>query len=426
MERSKLRNLSPALFGRMSFKKSETLMLFVAAIGGVLCAAFMPEAAKQCGYLGDLFIKSLKLAAPFLIFSTVICAVAKPASSLSSKLKVLTEIFCVLLILASLISVLVCLLLPADIPVDSIPQKPNLSLSGSNLLLSFFARLVENPISALLSGNCLAVLVWGAIIGIALKRLTPNLIIYSERINKGLLALTLGVLKLLPLGIFGLICKFTSDLGLDVLVAYLPLIRNLLISILFMAVVVNPLVYFLLTGGKDPFPTLLKCFLFSGVNAFFSRSSIANIPVNLELSKRLGISKDFYSAAIPLGATLNMPGAAITLCSITMSAAVTLGSNLNLTQLAYITISCAFCGLAAAGIPSGALLLLPIPMSGLGLGFEECDYFISVGFLISIIQDSAATALNSFSDVFLISAVEKSWLGTSKEGRPVVDPSLKI
>ena len=109
-----------------------------------------------------------------------------------------------------------------------------------------------------------------------------------------------------------------------------------------------------------------------------------------------------------------------------MSAAVTLGSNLNLTQLAYITISCAFCGLAAAGIPSGALLLLPIPMSGLGLGFEECAYFISVGFLISIIQDSAATALNSFSDVFLISAVEKSWLGTSKEGRPVVDPSLKI
>lgn len=426
MERSKPHNLSPALFGRMSFKATETLMLFIAAIGGVLCAAFMPETAKQCGYLGDLFIKALKLAAPFLIFSTVICAVVKPASNLSSKLKALTGIFCVLLLLASLISLLIGLLLPADIPVDSIPQKTNLSSSSSNLLLSFVARLIENPIRALLSGNCLAVLVWGAIIGLVLKRLAPNLIIYSELINKRLLALTLGVLKFLPLGIFGLVCKFTSGLGPDVLVAYLPLIRNLLISILFIALLINPLVYFLLTGGKNPFPTLLKCFLFSGVNAFFSRSSIANIPVNLELSKRLGISKDFYSAAIPLGATLNMPGAAITLCSITMSAAVTLGISLDFTQLAYITISCAFCGLAAAGIPSGALLLLPIPMSGLGLGFEECVYFISVGFLISIVQDSAATALNSFSDVFVISAIENSWLWTSKEGTPVVDPSLKI
>jgi serine/threonine transporter len=375
---------------------------------GVVTGMAMPGVANSLGILGQLFVGMLKAVAPLLVMLLVMSAIANRHESGHDARKTLITIALYLLgtVSAALIALTMSSLFPQTLVLtDAAEGAPPVAVAAvlSNVLFS----LIDNPVNALLTGNFLGCLSWAILLGISFRKAPAGFKDNLSVLADGVSDIVRYVIRLAPVGIFGLVSYTVATTGVEVLGSYASLAGLLVLCMVLMALLVNPLIVFLLTR-KNPYPVVLRCLEESGITAFFTRSSAANIPVNLALAKRLGISEELYAVTIPVGATVNMSGAAITITVLTMAAVQTLGIEVSLATALLLCVIAALSACGASGVPSGSLLLVPLACSLFGISYDVAMQVVAVGFIISVIQDSTETALNSSTDVVYTYAVDQT------------------
>ena len=383
---------------------------------GVLLALVVPQ-AQAIGILGDLFVGALKAIAPILIFFLVIGSLCRAKAGESGSMKVIILLYLGGTFLASVISVIASFLFPlsitlADAATDNTPPDGILQV-----LKDLVMKIVDNPVGAMMNANYIGILAWAIAIGIALRLASESTKITIGDIAEALTKVVRGIISLAPFGILGLVYTAVTSSGLAIFTEYGKLILLLVGSMLAVALILNPLMVFLCIR-KNPYPLVFKCIKESGVTAFFTRSSAANIPVNMQLCESLGLDEDNYSVSIPLGATINMEGAAITINVMTLAAANTLGIDVDLPTAIILSIIAAISACGASGVAGGSLLLIPLACSLFSISNDIAMQVVGVGFIIGVIQDSMETALNSSTDALFTAAAEfRQW---RKEGREII------
>ena len=374
---------------------------------GALTGVLFPELGKTLGLFGQLFVGMLKAVAPLLVLVLVMSAIANRHETGSDGRKTLV-VLCLYLIgmvSAALVALLLSQLFPQTIALTGAADGAPPDAVGS-VLTDVLFKLIDNPINALLTGNFLGCLSWAVLLGVSFRAAPAPFKQNLQVLADGVSQIVRYVIRLAPIGIFGLVCVTVATVGVEALANYANLAVLLVAAMLVMALFVNPLLVFLLTRS-NPYPTVFRCLEESGITAFFTRSSAANIPVNLNLAKKLGISEELYTVTIPVGATVNMSGAAITITTLTLAAANTLGIEVSLATALLLCVISALSACGASGVPSGSLLLIPLACSLFGIPLDVSMQVAAVGFIISVIQDSAETALNSSTDVVYSYAVDR-------------------
>lgn len=383
---------------------------------GLVLGLVVPQ-ASGIGILGDVFVGALKAVAPVLVFFLVMSAVANAKATVSHRFRRVVFLYVLSTLLASILAVIASRLFP--ITLQLVAAAANTAPTGivqvfTNLLNS----IVQNPISAIANANYIGILTWAIVFGLALKKLQhqPTNEILST-LSDGVSICVRWIINLAPFGILGLVFVTVSTSGIGVFVGYGKLLVVLVGCMLFLALVINPLIVFLMLK-KNPYPLVWRCLKESGVTAFFTRSSAANIPVNMELCRKLGLDKDMYSISIPLGATINMDGAAITIAIMTLAAANTLGIVVDIPSALLLCIVATLGACGASGVAGGSLLLIPMACSLFGIGNDVAMQVVGVGFIIGVIQDSVETALNSSGDVLFAATAE--FYERKKQGKEIV------
>ncbi|MEH6609129.1 MAG: serine/threonine transporter SstT [Halioglobus sp.] len=374
---------------------------------GALVGVTLPGIAVDLGLLGQLFVGMLKAVAPLLVMLLVMSAIANKRETPDDGRKTLMTIVLYLFgtVSAAVVALTMSQLFPQTLALTEVAQgSPPAAVSA--VLADVLFKLIDNPLNALITGNFLGCLTWAILLGVSFRRASDSFKSSLQTLADGVSDIVRYVIKLAPLGIFGLVCVTVATIGLSALASYASLAVLLVASMLIMALLVNPLLVFAVTR-RNPYPIVFRCLQESGVTAFFTRSSAANIPVNLNLARKLGISEELYTVTIPVGATVNMAGAAITITVLTMAAANTLGMEVSLATALVLCVIAALSACGASGVPSGSLLLIPLACSLFGIPLDVSMQVVAVGFIISVIQDSAETALNSSSDVVYTYAVDQ-------------------
>lgn len=374
---------------------------------GALLGWLAPALAAPLGLLGDLFVGMLKAVAPLLVMLLVMSAIANKHESGSDGRKSLLTLALYLLgtVSAALVAVVMSQLFPQTIALSATAAgSPPLAVTA--VLTDVLFKLIDNPVNALLTGNFLGCLTWAILLGLSFRKANSTFKQHLQTLAVGVGDIVGYVIRLAPLGIFGLVCATVATTGLSALAGYASLAGLLVACMLVMALLVNPLLVFLLIQ-RNPYPVVFKCLEESGITAFFTRSSAANIPVNLNLAKKIGISEELYAVTIPIGATVNMAGAAITITVLSLAAANTLGIEMSFATALLLCVVAALAACGASGVPSGSLLLVPLACSLFGIPLDVAMQVVAVGFVISVIQDSAETALNSSTDVIYTYAVDQ-------------------
>lgn len=373
----------------------------LAAIGLVLVA---PEWAPGAALLGELFVRALKAVAPVLVLVLVASALANQKVSHAAQMRPIIALYLLGTFSAALLAVVMSKLFPVSLTLvvtdaDLSPPQGIAEVFG-NLLF----KIVDNPVNAVLSGNYIGILVWGVALGLFLRDGADSTRALLYDVSHAVIHIVRIVIRFAPLGIFGLVAGSLSSGGLSELANYAQLLVVLLASMLLMALVVNPLIVFAKTR-RNPYPIVLTALRESGITAFFTRSSAANVPVNLALCEKLDLEEDTYAVSIPLGATINMGGAAITITTLTLAAAYTLGINVDFLTALLLSVVAALSACGASGVAGGSLLLIPLACSLFGIPDDVAMQVVAVGFVVSVLQDSAETALNSSTDVVFTAAV---------------------
>ncbi|ALC91321.1 serine/threonine protein kinase [Bacillus sp. FJAT-18017] len=372
---------------------------------GILLAITIPKAAQPVALFGTLFVGALKAVAPILVLFLVMGAIAQHKSGKKTNMKSIIVLYALGTFLAGLIAVVVSFIFPVSITLVTGSQELQAPGGVAEVLKSLLLNVVDNPVNALIKANYIGILAWAIVLGFALKNAkdtTKSLISnFSDAISK----VVTWVIKFAPLGIMGLVFESITTNGLKSLLSYGQLITILLGCMFFVALVVNPIIVFAATR-QNPYPLVLQCLRESGITAFFTRSSAANIPVNLKLCEKLGLNKDTYSVSIPLGATINMAGAAVTISVLTLAAVHTLDIPVDIPTAVLLSVLSAVCAAGASGVAGGSLLLIPLACSLFGIPNEIAMQVVGVGFIIGVIQDSVETALNSSTDVLFTAAAE--------------------
>ncbi len=381
--------------------------ILIGVVLGALVGLIVPGAADEIGLLGQLFVGMLKAVAPLLVLLLVMSAIANRHESGSDGRKTLATI--VLYLFGTLSAAVVALMLSQLFPqtlalTEAAEGSPPVAVGS--VLRDVLFKLIDNPISALLNGNFLGCLTWAILLGISFRRASAEFKAHLQTLADGVSDIVRYVIRLAPVGIFGLVCETVATIGVSALAGYASLATLLVSAMLVMALVVNPLIVLVVTG-RNPYPVVFRCLEESGVTAFFTRSSAANIPVNLNLAKSLGVSEELYSVTIPIGATVNMAGAAITITVLTLAAVNTLGIEVSTLSALVLCVISALSACGASGVPSGSLLLIPLACSLFGIPLDVAMQVVGVGFIISVIQDSTETALNSSTDVVYTYAVDQ-------------------
>ena len=374
---------------------------------GALAGLLLPELAEELGLLGRLFVGALKAVAPALVFLLVMSAIANRHESGSDGRKTLATIVLYLVgtVSAALVALLMSFAFPQTLALTGIAEgSPPVAVSA--VLSDVLFKLIDNPVNALLTGNFLGCLTWAILLGVSFRGASASFKEHLQTCADGISDIVRHVIKLAPVGIFGLVCVTVATIGIEALASYASIAVLLVSAMLFVALVVNPIIVFVISG-KNPYPVVFRCLEESGVTAFFTRSSAANIPVNLNLAKKLGISEELYTVTIPIGATVNMAGAAITITVLTLAATTTLGIDVSFGTALVLCLIAALSACGASGVPSGSLLLIPLACSLFGISLEAAMQVVAVGFIISVIQDSAETALNSSTDVVYTYAIDQ-------------------
>lgn len=381
--------------------------ILIGVVAGALLGALAPAMAEPLGLLGQLFVGMLKAVAPLLVMLLVMSAIANRHESGADGRKSLLTLVLYLAgtVSAALVALLMSQWFPQQIALTDVAEgSPPVAVSA--VLADVLFKLIDNPVNALLTGNFLGCLTWAILLGISFRRASVAFKDNLQTLAEGVSDIVRYVIRLAPLGIFGLVCVTVATTGIEALAGYASLALLLVACMLIVALLVNPLIVFLLIR-RNPYPVVFRCLEESGITAFFTRSSAANIPVNLSLAKKLGISEELYSVTIPVGATVNMAGAAITITVLTLAAANTLGIEVSFTTALLLCVIAALSACGASGVPSGSLLLVPLACSLFGISVDVAMQVVAVGFIISVIQDSAETALNSSTDVVYTYAVDQ-------------------
>lgn len=394
------------------------LRIAIGLVVGALLGLAWPHAAWLEEF-GTLFVGALKGIAPVLVFVIVASALAQGQSALDRRFGTVVWLYMLTTFVAAALSVLTSKLFPQTLVLAEAATADVIPQGLGEVMHTLLANIVANPISSIMNGNYIGILMWACLFGIAMKGLASDttkefLANTADAVSK----IVRWIINLAPFGIMGLVFSNVSSNGLAIFSQYGKLLLLLVGTMLLMALVINPLIIFLYLR-RNPYPLVFRCLKESGVTAFFTRSSAANIPVNMALCEKLGLDKDIYSVSIPLGATINMDGAAITITIMTLAAANTLGMQVSIPAAILLSIMSALGACGASGVAGGSLLLIPMACSLFGISNDVAMQVVGVGFIIGVIQDSVETALNSAGDVeFAATAEYHQWL---KQGRPLPD-----
>jgi serine/threonine transporter len=391
------------LFQRIT-SGSLVLQIAIGIAAGIALSQVSPTAAASSLFLGDLFVMALKAVAPVLVLVLVASAIANRRASHTAQLRPIIIMYLVGTFAAALLAVSMSMLFPTTLALQ-FPEASNSAPQGILEVLSgLLQKLVDNPVNAILNGNYIGILVWGVLLGIFLHQAEDATRRMLADIANAVTHIVRIVIRLAPIGIFGLVAGTLAEFGLSALESYARLLTVLLSSMLIVALLINPLIVWLKTR-KNPYPIVFTALRESGVTAFFTRSSAANIPVNLALCEKLKLEKDTYAISIPLGATINMGGAAITLTVLTLAAVNTQGISVDFATALLLSVVAALSACGASGVAGGSLLLIPLSCGLFGISNDVAMQVVAVGFVISILPDSAETALNSSTDVVFTAAV---------------------
>ena len=415
-----MNHISKALRGVVDKYNGVSLIIriIVGLIAGTALALVVPH-MTWIGEFGTLFVSALKAVAPILVFVLVASALAQGNSKLDSRFGTVLFLYLFTTFLSAVVAVLTSRMFPQTISLGDAADADVVPQGLSEVVQTLLTNIVANPIQAMIDGNYICILMWACLFGLAMKGIAnESSKAFLANVADGVSQVIRWVINLAPFGIMGLVFTSVSENGLAAFTEYGSLLLLLVGTMLLMVLVFGPLVIFLYLH-RNPYPLVYRCFKESGLTAFFTRSSAANIPVNMQLCEKLGLDKDMYSVSIPLGATINMNGAAITITIMAMAAANTLGIQISLPAAILLSVVSALGACGASGVAGGSLLLIPMACSLFGISNDIAMQVVGVGFIIGVIQDSVETALNSAGDVeFAATAEYHQWL---KEGKPLPD-----
>lgn len=373
---------------------------------GIVLGLVVPQ-ATALSLLGNLFVGALKAIAPILVLFLVMSALAKHQEGKQTNMKHIIGLYLLGTFLAGLMAVIASFLFPVTLTLAQSTSDITPPSGIGEVLNTLMMNLVANPVDALVKANYIGILAWAVLLGIALRRAPEGVKVAIESIAEAISQIVRWIISCAPFGVLGLVFTTISQQGIDSLFSYGKLIVLLVGTMAFVAFVVNPIIVFI-GIRKNPFPLVLKCLKDSGITAFFTRSSAANIPVNMRLCAELGLDRDTYAVSIPLGSTINMGGAAVTISILALAAAHTLGIQVDFASAVVLSVLSAVSACGASGVAGGSLLLVPLACSLFGIPGDIAMQVVGVGFIVGVIQDSCETAINSSTDVLYTAVAELS------------------
>ena len=389
-------------WNRTSLIKRIAIGVVVGSVLGLLVPKF-----TVIGLLGDMFVGGLKAIAPLLVFALVANALSQTREGQQSNMKTVIVLYLFGTFAAALTAVISHYIFPISLKLGAAAATKATAPQGvGEVFKDLLLKMVDNPVNALAQANYIGVLVWAVVFGFAMRTASNHTKDLLNTLAEVTSQIVRWIINLAPFGILGLVFNTISENGVGVLADYGILILVLVGTMAFVALVVNPIIAFVMMG-KNPFPLVFRCLKDSGITAFFTRSSAANIPVNLQLCKDLGLNPDTYSVSIPLGSTINMAGAAVTINVLTLAAVTTLGIQVDFATALILSVVSAISACGASGIAGGSLLLVPVACSLFGISNDLAMQVVGVGFIVGVIQDSCETALNSSTDVLFTAVAEK-------------------
>ncbi|EPZ3030553.1 serine/threonine transporter SstT [Yersinia enterocolitica] len=377
--------------------------ILVGLIAGIILALVSTQAALAVGLLGTLFVGALKAVAPVLVLMLVMASIANHKQGQKTSIRPILFLYLLGTFSAALIAVVVSFIFPSTLILATHTADITPPSGITEVLKGLLNSIIANPIHALLNANYIGILAWAVGLGIALRHAADTTKALINDMSDAVTKVVRVVIRFVPLGIFGLVASTMAETGFGVLLGYAHLLVVLIGCMLVVALIVNPLIVYWKIRS-NPYPLVFACLRESGVTAFFTRSSAANIPVNMEMCKKMNLHEDTYSVSIPLGATINMAGAAITITVLTLAAVHTLGIPVDLPTALLLSVVAAICACGASGVAGGSLLLIPLACGMFGIPNEIAMQVVAVGFIIGVLQDSAETALNSSTDVIFTAA----------------------
>ncbi len=383
-------------------------LIIIGLVLGVLIGWLAPSIGVGLGLLGTLFVGALKAVAPVLVFVLVMAAISQHRSGNEVYVKPVLIMYMFGTFLAALTAVMASFLFPTELVLvnATIEQVPPAGLK--EVLTNLLMNLVANPVNAIAEANYIGILAWAIIIGFALRQASDTARAVVSDFSDAISQVVKWVIALAPFGILGLVANTVAETGFEALAGYARILMVLIGCMLFIALVANPIIVLVKTG-KNPYPLVFRCLRESGITAFFTRSSAANIPVNMNLARKLGLHEDTYSVTIPLGATINMAGAAITINVLTLAATHTLGIEVTFASALLLSLVATISACGASGVAGGSLLLIPLAASLFNIPNDIAMQVVAIGFIIGVIQDSAETALNSSTDVLFTAAADPTY-----------------
>jgi serine/threonine transporter len=379
--------------------------IIVGLVVGIILAVTIPETAKPVAILGSLFVGALKAIAPILVFFLVASALSQHKSGHQTNMKSIVGLYALGTLLAGTVGVIASFMFPVNLTLAAGVSSVTAPGGIVEVLQTLLLNLVDNPVKAMFNANYIGILSFAVLFGFTLRNAADSTKTMMTNFADALSGMVRIVINFAPLGILGLVFDSIATSGIESLLGYGKLLLVLVGSMIFVALVVNPFIVFMKIH-QNPFPLVFKCLRESGITAFFTRSSAANIPVNMSLCERLGLDKDTYSVSIPLGATVNMAGASVTISVLTLAAVHTLGISVDIPTAVILSVLAAVSAAGASGVAGGSLLLIPMAASLFGISNDIAMQVVGVGFIVGVIQDSCETALNSSTDVLFTAAAE--------------------
>lgn len=390
--------------------------IIIGLIIGIILAVTIPEQAKPIIIFGSLFVGALKAIAPILVLFLVISAISQHKSGHQTNIKSVIVLYLLGTFLAGLVAVVASFMFPVTLTLTE--GVKNVTPPGGvvEVLKALLLNVVDNPVKALFNANYIGILSWGLVLGVALKNAAKSTKTMITDVSDAVTEMVRWVINFAPLGIMGLVFDAIATNGVKALLGYGQLLAVLIGCMAFVALVVNPIIVYV-NIRQNPYPLVLRCLRESGITAFFTRSSAANIPVNMSLCEKLGLDKDTYSVSIPLGATINMAGAAVTITVLTLAAVNTLGIKVDIPTAFILSILAAVSACGTSGVAGGSILLVPLAASLFGIQNDIAMQVVGVGFIVGVLQDSCETALNSSTDALFTATAEfAKW---RKEGKKI-------
>lgn len=393
------------LFRRIAGLRLVT-QIIIGLCAGILLALLLPETARSLAFIGELFISALKAVAPILVFVLVIASIANHQKGQQTHIRPILLLYLIGTLSAAWVAVAASTLFPSNLQLLSVDAAEHRTSANGvlSVVASIMRNIVDNPVNALKEGNFIGILAWAVALGLVLRQSGKATRAVLTDVSQAITQIVQWVIRLAPIGVFGLVSSTLAEAGLKSLLEYLHLLAVLVGSMLFVALVINPAIVFW-TTRRNPYPLVLLCLRESGITAFFTRSSAANIPVNLQLSKKLGLHQETCAVSIPLGAAINMSGAAVTITVLAMAAAHTLEIPIDLPSALLLSVVASLAACGVSGVAGGSLLLVPLACGMFGIDNDVAMKVVAIGFIISVLQDSVETALNSSTDVVFTAAV---------------------